>query len=142
MTRNVLKIFVVALAFLFTSLAELSFYSDYYYAASSAAFVVTACFSIYFAVKTKSKLLIYYASIYIVGSFLYALMLYSRLSLGVYGIIYEGALNFGLLVFLADLLIICVGGINVIYRFYTLCRYGSSSDDIFDARVGLHKWAR
>lgn len=142
MIRGILKIFAVALAFLFASLAELSFNNEYYYAAASAAFVATACFSILFAVLTKSKSLLIYASIYVVGAFLFAFMLNYGLSIPLYYFIYKGEANFSLLVIIADSFIMLTGGINVIYRLYTLRYHGSSSDDIFDARVGLHKWAR
>lgn len=137
-----LKIIVVALAFVFVKLAELSFHTEYYYAALSAAFVVTACLSTFFAIKTKSKCLVYYASIYIIGSILYALMLIPMLTASIDYLYYGAEVNFRLIIILADSFIIGTGGINVIHRLYTLRRYGSSSDDIFDARVGLHKWAR
>ena len=142
MIRGILKIFAVALAFPFTSLAELSFNNEYYYAAASAAFVATSCFSILFAVITKSKSLLIYASIYVVGAFMYAFMLNYSISVRLYDVIYDGFLNFSLLVIIADSFIMLTGGINVIYRLYTLRYHGGSSDDIFDARVGIHKWAR
>ncbi|ANJ65528.1 DUF4059 superfamily protein [Pseudoalteromonas virus vB_PspP-H6/1] len=142
MKCGLLKIVVVALAFVFVKLAELSFHTEYYHAALSAAFVVTACFSTLFAIKTKSKHLVYYASIYIVGAILYALMLIPILAVSVDYVYYGAELNFGLIILLADSFIIGTGGINVIYRIYCLRRFGSSGDDIFDARMGLHKWAR
>lgn len=139
MTRGILKIFAVALSFLFVYIAELSFNSEYYHAASSAAFVASACFSILFAVITKSRSLLIYASVYVVGAFFYALMLLNRPEVyTVYNLMYEQKLNYSLLVIVADLLIIGLGGINVIYRFYTLRYHGGSSNDLFDARMGLH----
>lgn len=73
---------------------------------------------------------------------MYAFMLNYSIAVSVYELIYNGDLNYSLLVMLADSFIIVSGGINVIYRLYTLRYHGSSGDDIFDARVGLHKWAR
>lgn len=142
MNKGLLKIIAVALAFTFVKIAELSFHTDYYYAALSAAFVATACFSILFAVITKSKSLLIYASIYVVGAFLFAFMLNYDLSIPLYYFIYKDEVNFSLLVIIADSFIMLTGGINVIYRLYTLRYHGGSGDDIFDARVGLHKWAR
>ena len=142
MNKGLLKIIAVALAFTFVKIAELSFHTDYYYAALSAAFVATACFSILFAVITKSKSLLIYASIYVVGAFLFAFMLNYDLSIPLYYFIYKDEVNFSLLVIIADSFTMLTGGIHVIYRLYTLRYHGSSSDDIFDARVGLHKWAR
>lgn len=139
MIRGILKIFAVALSFLFVHLAELSFHSEYYHAASSAAFVASACFSTLFAVITKSRSLLIYASVYVVGSFFYAFMLLNRPEVYVaYDLMYGHKLNYSLLVIIADLIIMGLGGINVIYRFYTLRYHGGSSDNIFDARMGLH----
>lgn len=142
MKRGILKIIVVAFAYLFTYIAELSFCTEYYYAASSAAFVVTACFSIFFAIKTRSNLLMLYASVYIVGAFLFSLMMVAEIAVLVDYIYYGAKVNFSIIITFADSFIISIGGISVIYRFYTLRRYGSDSDGIFDARLGLHKWAR
>lgn len=138
MIGGILKIIVVALAFAFFEIAELSFHTEYYYAACSAAFLVTACFSIFFAMKTRSKLLIYYASIYIIGGLLYALMLIPTLTYAVDQFYYEYKVNYSLIIILADSFIMGVGGINVIYSIYTLRYHGGSGDDIFDARMGLH----
>lgn len=136
------KIIVVALAFVFFKLAELSFHTEYYYAACCAAFIATACLATLFGMATKSNLLMIYSSIYIVGGLLYSLMMIPEIAMSIDHIYYDSKINFSLIITFADSFIIVTGGINVIYRFYTMCRYGSDSDDFFDARVGLHKWAR
>lgn len=137
-----LKIIVVALTFPLIYLAELSFNTEFYYAALSAAFVVIACLSIWFAVKTRSNLLMVYAMIYIIGAFLFALMMIPSLSFAVDYWFYGDGLNFGLIIHLADSFIMGTGGISVIYRLFVMRRFSSGGDDIFDARLGLHKWAR
>ena len=142
MTCGLFKIIAVAFAFLLVFLAELSYYTEYYHASLCAAFVSVSVLSTFFAIKTKSNQLILYASIYLVGAVMYALMIHPATAFYADYIYYEAALNFRLIIILADSLIIGMGGIGVIYRFYTVCRYGSDSDDIFDARVGLYKWAR
>lgn len=142
MICGLFKIIVVAFACLLVFLAELSYKTEYYHASLCAAFIAVSVLSTFFAMKTKSNQLILYASMYLVGAIMYALMIYPATALCADYIYYEAALNFRLIIMLADSFIIGIGGISVIYRFYTMCRYGSDSDDIFDARVGIHKWAR
>lgn len=141
MTGNLLKIIAVAFAYSFVYIAELSFNSEYYHAALSAAFAATATLSTLFAIKSRSKLLLYYASIYIIGAFIYAMMLIPAIAYSAYWFFYEAKVNFSILILFADSLIMVTGGINVIYRLYNLRRHGSSSDDIFNARMGIRKWA-
>lgn len=142
MRCGLFKIIAVAFAYFSVFLAELSYNTEYYHAYLCAAFIAVSSLSTLLAVKTRSKLLIYYATIYLVGGILYALMVHPFTAYYADFMYYEAKLNFRLIIILADYLIIGIGGINVIYRFYTMRRYGSSSDDIFDARMGLYKWAR
>lgn len=142
MIEGILKIIVVALTYPLTKLAELSFYTEYYYAAQCAAMVFVAFLSILFGLTTKSRLLFAYAFVYIVGALTFALMMIPSFAFYCDYLFYESELNFSMIITLADCFIMITGGLNVIYRIYRLCRFGSSSDDIFDARLGLYKWAR
>jgi hypothetical protein len=136
------KIIVVALTFPLVYLAELSFKSELYYAVQCAALTFIALISILLGIKAKSKALMAYALVYIIGGLSYALMIIPSLSFYCDLFLYGGVLNFSLIISMADCFILSIGGINVIYRIYCLRRFGSSGDDIFDARMGLYKWAR
>ncbi|MEO9497718.1 MAG: hypothetical protein ABJG42_24805 [Vibrio splendidus] len=136
------KIIAVAFAFLLINLAELSFESELYYAVQCAALSSIALISIFLGAKTKSKILMMYALVYIIGGLSFALMLIPSLSFYCDLFLYGGTLNFSLIISVADCFIITTGGINAIFRFYCLRRFGSSGDDFFDARMGLYKWAR
>lgn len=142
MICGLFKIIAVAFAFLLVFLAELSYNTEYYHASLCAAFIAVSVLSTFFAIKTKSNQMILYATIYLVGAIIYALMIHPATAFYADYIYYEAPLNYRLLIILADSIIMSIGGISVIYSFYTMCRYGSDSDDIFDARVGLYKWAR
>lgn len=142
MIGDLLKIVVVALTFPLIALAELSFNTEYYHAVQCAVMISIACISVFAAIKTKSRLLLMYAAVYVSSGLIFALTLIPRLSYYCDYIFYESMVNFSLIIQFADCFIISIGGISVSYRIYCLRRFGSSGDDIFDARMGLYKWAR
>lgn len=142
MISGFLKIIAVAFAFLFTYIAELSYQTDYYHANLSLMACASSFASIVLAVYTRSKSLLLYASIYIIAACFYALFYWPAVSMDVYHIFYVSKVNFSLIISIADWLIILAGGINVIYRLYTLFRGNHGSDDIFDACMGVYKWQR
>jgi hypothetical protein len=135
--RGLFKIIAVALAFLLTHLANLSFNTEYYYAISSMAYCSIALFSISFAMLTRSNSLLVYATIYVIASIMYALLYIPSAATGVDYFFYQSKVNFSMIISISDLSIIVIGGFNVIYRIYTLIRGNSSSDSFFDARMGL-----
>lgn len=142
MICGLFKIIVVAFACLLVSLAELSYKTEYYHALLCAAFISVSVLSTFFAIKTRSNHLILYATIYLAGGIIYAFMINPSTAAFADWLYYDALVNYRLIIIISDSFIIGIGGISVIYRFYTMCRYGSDSDDIFDARMGLHKWAR
>ena len=137
MIRGLFKIIAVAIAFLLTHFANLSFNTEYYYAMQSMALCSIALFSISFAMLTRSNSLLAYATIYITASIMYALLYIPSAATGVDYFFYQSKVNFSMIISISDLSIIVIGGFNVIYRIYTLIRGDNSSDSFFDARMGL-----
>jgi len=129
------QVIVVAVAFFTTYLAELSYSSYYYHAFNSLTACVVSLIAIGFAVIHSSKLLLLYATIYVVAACFYSLFYVPTISMYVYHIFYSAEVNFSLIISIADWLIITAGGINVLYRFYNLLRGDSNDDNIFNARV-------
>ena len=142
MIGGLLKIIVVALTFIFAYIAELSYLSSYYYANSALVDCITAILAVSVAVYSRSNIMLFYASVYIISAILYSLFYVPSAQAVCYYLFYEADLNFSMIITFADCLIITIGGINVFYRLYTLRRDDCGSDDIFDARLGLHKWAK
>ena len=141
MIGGLLKIIVVALTFLFAYIAELSYLSTYYYANSALVDCITALLAVAVAVTTRSNIMLLYALVYIISAALYSLFYIPSAQATCYYLFYEAKLNFSMIITFADCFIIITGGINVLYRLYTLRRDDSGSDDMFDARMGLHQWA-
>ena len=129
------QIIVVAIAFFITYLAELSYSSYYYHAFNSLTACVVSLIAIGFAVMHSSRLLLFYATIYVIAACFYSLFYIPAISMHVYHIFYSAKVNFSLIISIADWLIITAGGINVLYRFYNLLRGDSDNDNIFNARV-------
>ena len=141
MIGGLLKIIVVALTFVFAYIAELSYSSTYYYANSALVDCITAMLAVGVAIYSRSNIMLFYALVYIISASLYSLFYVPSAQAVCYYLFYESELNFSMIITFADCLIITIGGINVFYRLYTLRRDDCSSDDMFDARVGLHQWA-
>ncbi|MGB3724822.1 MAG: hypothetical protein WA981_03570 [Glaciecola sp.] len=142
MIGGLLKIIVVALTFPLAYVAELSYLSDYYYANSALVDCVVAILAVAFAIQSKSNSLLCYATVYIISAALYSLFYMPSAQSACYYLYYEADLNFSMIITFSDCLIMFIGGINVFYRLYTLRRDDSGSDDIFNARLGVHKWAK
>ena len=136
------QIIVVAIAFFITYLAELSYSSYYYHAFLSLTACVVSLIAIGFAVMHSSRLLLFYATIYVIAACFYSLFYIPAISMHVYHIFYSAKVNFSLIISIADWLIITAGGINVFYRFYNLLRGDSNDDNIFNARVVVRQWQR
>lgn len=141
MIGGLLKIIVVASTFLFVYIAELSYSSNYYYANGAIADCITAMLAISVAIFSRSNIMLFYALVYIISASLHAFFYMPSAREVCYYLFYEAELNFSMIITFADCLIITIGGINAFYRLYTLRRDDCSSDDMFDARVGLHQWA-
>lgn len=129
------QIIVVAIAFFVTHLAELSYSSYYYHAFNTLTACVVSLIAIGFAIIHSSKLLLLYATIYVVAACFYSLFYFPAIAEHVYHVFYLAEVNFSLIISIADWLIITAGGINVLYRFYNLLRGNSDDDNIFNARV-------
>lgn len=142
MIGGLLKIIVVALTFPLAYVAELSYSSDYYDANSALVDCVVAILAVAFAIQSKSNSLLLYATVYICSAILYSLFYIPSAQSMCYYLYYEADLNFSMIITFSDCLIMFIGGINVFYRLYTLRRDDSGSDDIFNARLGVHKWAK
>lgn len=73
---------------------------------------------------------------------MYALLYVPSVSLHVDYYFYESIVNFSMIINLADFVIIATGGIDAIYRFYTMRVGNRSNDSFFDACMGLREWQR
>lgn len=138
MIGGLLKLFVVGFSYLLVSLAELAFYSDYYYAICSVAYSTCAIFSIVCAIYSKSKSLLFYSFLCVVGSIMNSLMLYDSMFYLLEGVYWDYSINYCLILEFYEYTILAQGGINVIVYIFNYYRSGCDGDDNFSARLGLY----
>ena len=113
-----IKIAVVLLAFTLIAVCN-NFNADWYYLAYSASYGIVSIIAAIFYRKTKSKLLLCYATVSLLTSVLHFLV-----HVGFYGtlknMLWHQPINVGVIVELFELMLVITGGLSVAFYVYNL----------------------